>query len=140
MSESASSGANKPLKKAVTFSSQKNQQTISLVILVVLCCVLIVGVYWYLKLRVKSVKAEKPQLVQQPVVPPPKVNDLENTKSRTVESIQPIIESKPHQIVVKPMYVPVETGVRTGEKHVFMTSKGLRVYEVNEFGFPLPKK
>lgn len=36
------------------------------------------------------------------------------------------------------MYVPTETGHRTGTRRVFVTNKGLRVYETNEQGLPLP--
>lgn len=39
---------------------------------------------------------------------------------------------------VTAMYVPKDVGHRTGRKKVFITNKGLRVYETNEQGLPLP--
>lgn len=42
--------------------------------------------------------------------------------------------------VAKALYKPQEVGVRTGRKRVFMTNKGLRVYEVNEKNWPMPQR
>lgn len=39
---------------------------------------------------------------------------------------------------MKPMYKPQEVGHRTGRFKVFQTNKGVRTYEVNELGFPMP--
>jgi hypothetical protein len=36
------------------------------------------------------------------------------------------------------LYRPKEIGHRTGQTRVFVTNKGLRKYEVNEFNFPMP--
>jgi len=41
---------------------------------------------------------------------------------------------------VKSLYVPQEVGHRTGKQRLFNSSKGLRLYEVNEFGAPMPQK
>jgi predicted lipid-binding transport protein (Tim44 family) len=38
----------------------------------------------------------------------------------------------------KTMYIPKEIGTRTGQKKVFQTNRGLRLYETNEHGFPMP--
>lgn len=40
--------------------------------------------------------------------------------------------------VVKPMYKPADVGHRTGHKRVFISSKGLKVYDTNEHGWPMP--
>jgi len=39
--------------------------------------------------------------------------------------------------VLQPMYVPRDIGHRTGHKRVFITNKGLKVYDTNEFGWPM---
>lgn len=39
---------------------------------------------------------------------------------------------------MKPMYKPQEVGHRTGHYKLFQTNKGVRRYEVNELGFPMP--
>lgn len=46
---------------------------------------------------------------------------------------KPAVEKK-----ITAMYVPKDVGHRTGHKKVFITNKGLRVYETNEQGLPVP--
>jgi hypothetical protein len=50
------------------------------------------------------------------------------------------VSKKPGQKVTKmsSLYIPKRIGHPSGKKRVFCTSKGLRVYEVNERGTPLP--
>ena len=38
------------------------------------------------------------------------------------------------EYTVKSMYIPKEFGTRTGQKRVFLTNKGLRVFDVNTEG------
>jgi nitric oxide reductase large subunit len=53
-------------------------------------------------------------------------------------SSQKKAEKDPVVAKVTTMYKPVNVGDRTGEKRVFITNKGLRVYDVNSAGLPLP--
>ncbi len=40
---------------------------------------------------------------------------------------------------VKRLYKPQLVGHSTGVRKVFQTNKGLRIFEVNEYGMPLPR-
>ncbi len=57
-----------------------------------------------------------------------------STKYKTPAEVDKVTEA------VQAMYQPVEFGTRTGKQQVFRTSKGLRSYDVNEMGMPLPTK
>lgn len=50
-----------------------------------------------------------------------------------------IIEEQPDvSKFVKPMYKPQNIGYRTGKYKLFMTNKGIRRCEVNQYNWPLP--
>ena len=55
----------------------------------------------------------------------PQKPNAPNTRYRSAEEIQG------RQNIVRAMYVPKDVGHRTGQERVFMTSKGLRSYEVS---------
>lgn len=48
-------------------------------------------------------------------------------------------KKKTNRKTLKAMYTPQPVGVPTGHKRLFKTNKGLRVYDTNEKGWPLPK-
>lgn len=89
------------------------------------------GLYYWFRLR----SSGPPSAISKRLIP--------NTKSRTPAA--PVAPPPPPSDVpdvvekrIKPMYIPREVGHRTGQKRVFVTNKGLRAYEVNEHGWPLP--
>ena len=43
-------------------------------------------------------------------------------------------------VVMKSLYKPKPVGHLTGEKRVFMTNKGIRVFPVNEQGWPVTEQ
>lgn len=48
-------------------------------------------------------------------------------------------KNKKNRKTLKAMYTPQSVGVRTGNKRLFKTNKGLRVYDTNEKGWPMPE-
>lgn len=60
-----------------------------------------------------------------------------NDSSTTFAELQ--VEKKKNRKTLKAMYTPQPVGVPTGHKRLFQTNKGLRVYDTNEKGWPLPK-
>jgi hypothetical protein len=93
---------------------------ISLLICVILV-ILVIAYYWFQLRQVISGKHKSPSAV-------------------VVEQQQQKRKDDPVLAKVKPMYKPVEVGHRTGREKLFMTSKGLRSYETNEFNFPMPPR
>ena len=49
-------------------------------------------------------------------------------------------KQKQKQQQTNPHYQPKESGHRTGQSRLFLTNKGLRSYEVNSEGYPVPNK
>jgi hypothetical protein len=105
------------------------------VLILLICTVLffIALAYYWFKLRGVTSKL-KQNMVQ-------KSNNAKSSKSDELRQNRG--EGKYHnegyQVpVVKPMYKPTDVGHRTGHKRVFISSKGLRVYDTNEHGWPMP--
>lgn len=96
---------------------------ISLLVCIILV-ILVMAYYWF-QLRKKSNLSSTSQPQQQ---------SSKKQEKRKNQDDDPILAK------VKPMYKPAEVGHRSGRQKLFLTSKGLRSYETNEFGFPMPAR
>lgn len=65
---------------------------------------------------------------------------LVTTNKKTIHTTNTTRHEQDKKQVMTKYYKPKLVGHSTGKKRVFVTNKGLRVYDVNEFGMPLPAK
>jgi hypothetical protein len=91
-------------------------------LLVVAALFVAVIVYVYLKLKGYIGK------------PKPLIGNLQELQHNIPTAKIPGQQAKKMQA----LYRPKEIGHRTGQTRVFITNKGLRKYEVNEFNYPMP--
>lgn len=98
---------------------------ISLLVCIVLV-ILVMAYYWF-QLRKKPHSSSS-------TTASTKQSSSKKTENRKNNESDPILAK------VKPMYKPAEVGHRSGRQKLFLTSKGLRSYETNEFGFPMPDR
>ena len=105
--------------------------TTVLVVSIVLM-ILFVLYYWFFVYSTKSTSRSS-RILKNDVLPP-------NTKHRPEVVVNDKGSASSPQTLpgLKPMYAPKEVGHRSGQERVFITNKGLRVYETNEQGWPMP--
>lgn len=99
---------------------------------------LLFGLYYWFQLRPGWSAKKKHQISRRDVLGVP------DTSHRPAANVAAAPLAATAHAVVPPekalatMYVPKEVGHRTGQQRVFITNKGLRVYETNEHGWPMP--
>jgi len=100
----------------------------TIVVILVSVCVVMVFLFWpriKLLLQKRKDKSTMRRVVDANAPSPAQVQDR-------AERIDPVANA------VKPLYKPQDIGHRTGNKRVFITNKGLRTYDTNEKGLPMP--
>lgn len=106
--------------------------------LVLLLLVLFGGYYWF-QVRGGLAAKKKHQISRRDLgVPNTQHRPAADPVGAATAAAPPPTVALPPEKALATMYVPKEVGHRTGQARVFITNKGLRVYETNEHGWPMP--
>lgn len=126
---------------ASSSSSSSSSSSASVYLLVAIGLMVLFGLYYWFKVRPGLSGAKKHQISRKDVLgvpdtahraaPPPAAA----AATAATSSFPAVV---PPEKALTTMYVPKEVGHRTGHQRVFITNKGLRVYETNEHGWPMP--
>ena len=118
-------------------SSSSSSSLVSVYFIVVVALFVLFGLYYWFKVRSASNQKRKSQISRKDVLGIP-----DTTHRETVETVTVVPGDRttvvPPEKALTTMYVPKDVGHRTGYQRVFITNKGLRVYETNEHGWPMP--
>jgi len=109
--------------------------SVALYLGIVVLLFVVFGCYYWFKVRGGLVAKKKHQISRRDVLGVP---DTQHRPAVAEPAPRVVGATVPPEKALTTMYVPKEVGHRTGQARVFITNKGLRVYETNEHGCPMP--
>lgn len=132
----------KESSSAKALAASLSSSSFSLYLVVALGLFLLFGLYYWYFILPKSARAQQPQLRPAHSIGPQRRERAggvpDTTHREAAAEATARVASVPPEKALTTMYVPKEVGHRSGMQRVFLTNKGLRVYETNEHGWPMP--